>query len=171
MAPGKIYASADSYEKKLGRVMERFGIAKGDYDWNADRHGAHVWFRYKGEVYRFEYTVAQAKAKGEKLQYGSDAFARVVLTLEDLARMIEHGIYDLQTWVKGMRYLPPPIQYPVWVGVLGLEAYPKTAEEVTAQYRLQAKVVHPDAGGSQEEFVALNQAKDEAMAWLKERHE
>lgn len=175
MATGKIYSSADSYEKKLGRVMERFGIAKGDYDWNADRHGAHVWFRYKGDIYRFEYTVAQATAKGEKVQYGSDAFARVVLTLEDLARMVERGIYDLQTWVSGMKFLPPPKATPWWIVALGLdgpqtEPGPIDEARIRKAYREKAKTAHPDApGGSEEAFKTLTRAQEEGLAWLKEQ--
>lgn len=40
-----------------------------------------------------------------KKQY---AGAEVVLALEDLVRMIDRGIYDLSTWVAGMKYLLAP---------------------------------------------------------------
>lgn len=176
MPAHKVYKmDPDDYEKKLARVMERFGIPESDYDWNWDRHGAFVWFRYKGEVYRFDYTVAQAKAKGEKLQYGSDAFSRVVLTLEDLARMIERGIYDLQTWVAGMKFLPPPRTVPWWMVALGLDGLqnepgPIDEARIRKVYREKAKSAHPDApGGSDEAFKTLNRAQEEGLAWLKEQ--
>ena len=47
-----------------------------------------------------------------KMAYGSDCFAQIVLSLEDLARMAERGIYELQTWLSGMQYLPPPVVVP-----------------------------------------------------------
>ena len=33
-------------------------------------------------------------------------FAQLVKTLEDIARMVERGIYDLSTWIEGMKTLP-----------------------------------------------------------------
>ncbi|SHF53777.1 hypothetical protein SAMN02746089_02114 [Caldanaerobius fijiensis DSM 17918] len=42
----------------------------------------------------------KVKSRGIKLVYGLDAFAQIVLSLEDLARMVERGIYDLQTMGK-----------------------------------------------------------------------
>lgn len=45
----KQYGDADSYERKLERVMERLGI--NEFDYNFDRHGCWVQFKYKGEVY------------------------------------------------------------------------------------------------------------------------
>lgn len=48
MAAKKQYASADNYERKLERIMERFGAT--EYDYNFDRHGAWVQFRMRGQL-------------------------------------------------------------------------------------------------------------------------
>ena len=81
------------YESKLKRVMERLGITKYNYNW--DRFEAWIEFTYKGTLYRFEHSVEKARKNGISLSYGSDAFAQLVLSLEDIARMTERGIYEL----------------------------------------------------------------------------
>ena len=102
MPAQKQYASLEFYEKKLAKVMARFGIESDNYDWDCNRTGCWVQFWYKGSLYRFEHSVQNAQEHGHKLSYGSDAFAQVVLALEDLARLVDRGIYDLQDWVAGM---------------------------------------------------------------------
>jgi hypothetical protein len=124
----KQYADAVFYESKLNKVMERLGIKEYNYDFS--RHGSWVEFRYKGELYRFDHSVEKAKSRGINLTYGSDAFAQIVLALEDLARMVERGIYDLQTWVSGMKYLPPVIEVPSCFKLLGFETIPASEEDI-----------------------------------------
>lgn len=165
MAGKKIYADVNFYERKLRTVMERLGVS--EYNWNWDRHGGWVDFKYKNEWYRFEHSVQKAQDKGTKLQYGSDAFAQVVLALEDLARMVERGIYELSTWVAGMRFLPPPVEVPPCFRALGFTEIPAGLEDVRERYRNLAKVKHPDQGGSAEEFAKLKEAADAAVRWMK----
>lgn len=164
MTKAKRYGATDDYERKLARVMERLGADK--YDWDHNRREAWVEFYYKGQPYRFHHSVAKSVDSEEPLTYGSDCFAQIVLTLEDLARMVRRGIYDLSTWVSGMKFLPAPVQLPWWVAELGLERLPSDEDQITTQYRLMAKTAHPDGGGSDEAFKRLTQARDEGMAWL-----
>lgn len=124
----KQYGPANQYEQKLEKVMERLGV--DEYNWNWDRHGCWIEFRYRGELYRFDHSVDKAKARGVELRYGSDAFAQVVLALEDLARMVERGIYELSTWVAGMKYLPPPVEVPSFFIFLGFTQIPSGPETV-----------------------------------------
>lgn len=163
----KQYGSADSYESKLARVMERLGVK--EYDYNFDRHGCWIQFRYKSELYRFDHSIVKAKAKGVNLTYGSDAFAQVVLALEDLARMVERGIYDLSTWVAGLRFLPPPVEIPPFLRALGFDHDGVTAEEVRDRYRTLAKEKHPDGGGSAEEFKLLSEDAEKALQYVKDK--
>jgi hypothetical protein len=160
----KQYGDADSYERKLERVMERLGIK--EFDYNFDRHGCWVQFKYKGEVYQFEHSIEKAQARGIDLKYGSDAFAQVVLSLEDLARMVERGIYDLQTWVAGMRFLPSPVEIPSFFKFLGFTAVPAGPEEVKDRFRTMAKQLHPDAGGSPEDFKQLQTASEQCLKYF-----
>lgn len=163
----KQYASVKSYEDKLKRVMERLNIK--EFNWNYDRHGSWVEFRYKGEMYRFDHTVEKAKSRGVDISYGSDAFSQIVLALEDLARMVERGIYDLQTWVSGMKYLPPAFELPAFFKVLGFEQLPSSEEEVKARYRNLAKTLHPDVGGNAKDFDNLMVASEQCLQYLKTR--
>jgi hypothetical protein len=164
--PEKMYADVGTYEKKLAKVMERFGIKKDDYNWNCDRHGAFVEFRYKDGFYRFDHSVEKARTRGIHMNYGSDAFAQVVLTLEDLARMVERGIYDLSTWVAGMKALPAPAEIPECFRALGFTQIPAGVEEVTARRRALTKTLHPDTGGKSEDFQVMMTAADQAEKWF-----
>lgn len=161
MATKKQYAGPDAYEAKLERVMERFGVDEYNYNW--DRHMAWVEFRLKGQLYRFDHSVEKAKARGFALTYGSDVFAQLVISLEDLARMAERGIYEIQTWLAGMKYLPPPVILPDCFKVLGYTEKPTDAEGVKARFKTLAKKAHPDGGGSHESFIRLQAAADEAI--------
>lgn len=155
----KQYADANTYESKLEKVMQRFGADKYDYNW--DRFSCWVEFWYKGQLYRFEHSIENANAHGSNVKYGSDVFAQVVLTLEDIARMTERGIYELQTWVAGLKALPKPKNIADCFKLLGFSNTP-TLTELKARYRQIIKSAHPDAGGTQEYFIAIQNAYEQA---------
>ena len=159
----KQYADAGTYEAKLEKVMQRFGADKYDYNW--DRFSCWVEFWYKGQLYRFEHSIENAKQHGSDVRYGSDVFAQVVLTLEDIARMTERGIYELQTWVAGLKALPKPKDIPECFKVLGFAEIPEAAE-LKARYRSIVKKAHPDAGGEENYFIAIQAAYGEAEKYL-----
>ena len=163
----KKYADPQSYEVKLERVMERLGAEKYDYDWS--RRECWVEFWYKGQLYRFSHSVENAQKHGVDIQYGSDVFAQVVLSLEDLARMVERGIYDLSVWVAGMIYLLQAPSIPMCFAAMQFQSIPEHANAVQERYRKLAKTAHPDAGGSEEQFAALQAAYCQAMAYFEER--
>lgn len=162
----KQYAPAEDYEAKLEKVMARLGIEKYNYNW--DRFSCWVEFTYKDQLYRFSHSIDNAKAHGQTVRYGSDVFAQVVLALEDLARMVERGIYDLSTWVAGMKYLPPATEIPDCFRVLGYDRLPESREDVGRRFKQLAKAAHPDAGGSDEQFVTLNAAYEQAVKYFEE---
>ncbi|WP_418427926.1 J domain-containing protein [Anaerotruncus massiliensis (ex Liu et al. 2021)] len=160
----KQYAEPAAYEAKLEKVMARLGVEQYDYDWS--RFECWVSFTYKGQPYRFSHSVANAKAHGVDIKYGSDVFAQVVLSLEDLARMVERGIYDLSTWVSGMKYLPAAVELPDCFRVLQFEVIPEDRQEVDRQFKRLAKVAHPDAGGTEQQFRVLQAAREQALGWF-----
>ena len=164
MPQRKIYASADLYERKLGRVLCRLTDSEApEFNFNYDRHCAWVEFRYKGQLYRFDHTVDKARAAGQNLSYGSDAFAQIVLALEDLSRMIGRGIYDLQTWVSGLKFLPAPTKIPECFKVLGFQSMPSDIGDVKSRYRTLSKQHHSDTGGDDESFQAIKNASEQAL--------
>lgn len=166
MAPQKQYASLEFYEKKLAKVMSRFGIDPEKYDWDCNRSGCWIQFYYKGGLYRFEHSVQKAQEHGHSLSYGSDAFAQVVLALEDLARLVDRGIYDLQDWVAGMKSLPPAQPLPDFCAILGLDHHPQSDEEIRKAFRDMAQRNHPDKGGSDAFMRSLLDARKDAEEWL-----
>ncbi|WP_368234804.1 J domain-containing protein [Anaerotruncus rubiinfantis] len=162
----KQYAEPATYEAKLEKVMARLGIDEYDYDWS--RFECWVSFTYKGQPYRFSHSVANAKAHGVDIKYGSDVFAQVVLSLEDLARMVERGIYDLSTWAAGMKYLPAAADIPVCFRVLQFDTVPDSAQEIEKQFKRLVKTAHPDAGGTEQQFRVLQDARERAIKYLEE---
>ena len=162
----KKYAEPAVYEAKLEKVMDRLGVEKFNYDWS--RFECWVTFEYKGQPYRFSHSVENAKAHGVNIRYGSDVFAQVVLSLEDLARMVERGIYDLSTWVSGMKYLPPADDLEPCFSALGFSQRPKSIDEIKSHYRMMAKAMHPDAGGDDMAFSVLENNYRKCLEMMKE---
>jgi hypothetical protein len=146
--------------------MARLGVEKFNYDWS--RQACWIEFWYRNQLYRFEHSVENANNHGVKLKYGSDVFVQVVLTLEDIARMVERGIYDLQVWVSGMKALPAPQDLPRCFTVLQFTERPQSAEQVNEAYRRLSKVLHPDKGGTAEQFRNITEARDQALEYFKE---
>lgn len=87
-------------------------------------------------------------------------------TLEDLARAVKRRTYDLQIWIQGMKQLPPPVTIPDYIRALGFEEVPASVEDVKARFKSLAKKAHPDGGGTQERFIALQQAADQAIKYV-----
>ncbi len=161
MATRKKYAEATTYERKLEILEERMDLS--DVNYNFDRHGAWIEFRYKGELYRFDHTVESAREHGQDIYYGTDVFAQIVLAIEDLARITSRGIYDLKTWVAGLKYLPAPEAILPCFKVLGFKATPNDRGEVNARWKNLAKKYHPDTGGDPEHFQVLKKAAELAL--------
>lgn len=76
--------------------------------------------------------------------------------------MTERGIYG----VAGMKYLPPVIEIPNFFKALGFEQLPSSEEEVKTRYRNLSKTVHPDMGGSAEDFNKLTTAAERCLKYL-----
>lgn len=163
----KQYGSTEQYEDKMKRVMERFGASEYNFDWS--RGGGWVEFRINGVLYRFDHSVEKAQANGQKIKYGSDAFAQLVLALEDLARLTERGIYKLQTWIEGMRFLPPSKELPKCFRVLGFETLPADGAAVSDRFRTLSKERHPDVlNDDGSAFKELKQAAEDAKRYLQD---
>lgn len=155
--------NTETYEKKLATVMTRLGIEKYNYDYT--RRAAWVTFAYKGQNYRFEHSVENAAAHGQPLSYGSDAFCQIVLTLEDLARASNRGIYDLQTWIEGiLKSLPCHVPVPGCFATLGLIQTGTTAEDVQKAFRTAAMKVDQTNSAGSEEIRRLLEAKEECLS-------
>lgn len=156
-APANKYGTTKQYEKKLQRVMERLGVTKYQYDWT--RSETYIEFVYKGNLYRFEHSLKKAKEHQQNITEVSDLFAQLVISLEDLARLSERGIYELQSWIEGMKALPQAVSVPACFAVLGLDHVTQDEAELSKAYKVMAKLKHPDMpGGSDAAFQQLQKA-------------
>lgn len=82
--------------------------------------------------------------------------------LDALAR----GTYGSLSSKKLIPDSVPEKRAPWWFEVLGLEPCPPAELDearIRAAYRARAKTAHPDAGGSNEQMVRLNEARDAAL--------
>ena len=82
--------------------------------------------------------------------------------------MVERGIYDLGTWVAGLNFLPEAKSIENCFFLLGFTDYP-TIDELNAKYRKLAKVMHPDSGGNETEFVNLNKSYEQCRKLLQQK--
>ena len=151
------YKGTEYYIDKLNKVMSRLHVT--DYEYNWDKDSAYIKFTYKGEFYKFDH-----KATPEnKLTYGTDCLAQLVLTLEDLARMSERNIYDFSVWISGMEYLPEKKLLPECFQNLGFKYEYPSKSELEKAYKELLKVVHPDNGGNNNSFIMLKQSYEECL--------
>ena len=151
------YNGVEYYIDKLSKVMKRLLIDNYEYNW--DKDSAFIKFTYKGQFYKFDH-----KATGEnKLTYGTDCFAQLVLTLEDLARMSERNIYDFSVWISAMKYLPEKILLPECFQDLGFKYDYPSKDELDKAYKELLKIVHPDNGGNDDSFIKLKESYAECL--------
>lgn len=154
------YKGTDYYIDKLSKVMERLKIS--DYDYNWDKCSAFIKFTYKNEFYKFDHSISDEN----KLKFGTDCFAQLVLTLEDLARMSERNIYDFSVWISGMKCLPEKKLLPQCFINLGFKYDYPTKDELDQAYKKLLKIVHPDNGGDNKSFIILRESYEECLIQL-----
>lgn len=164
-------ASFEDLEKKLERVMVRLGVEKYQSNWTSgkNRSSCYVEMRYGASTYRFENSSEKSAACGRGLTYASNLFAAVVYSLEGLARAVEQGIFTLDMLLVGVPSLPEAAVLPPCFAVLQIFEWAgmPTEADVEASYKRLCKVTHPDAGGSDAAFMALTQARDQAIEYLR----
>lgn len=65
-----------------------------------------------------------------------------------------------------MKILPPPVEVPSFFRFMGFNQIPASVEDVRDRYRTLAKQLHPDAGGSPEDFQKLKDAAEQAVRYF-----
>lgn len=116
------------------------------------------------------------RRRGKPMSFACDRYDRVWKNMRAIQLTIE-ALRGIDRWgssqmmeraFTGFAALPPPTSAPdnCW-SVLELP-FASPADLIQERYRLLAQVRHPDRGGSQEAMAALNKARDEAMAAIKE---
>lgn len=162
----KPHSGVSIYEYKLEGVMKRFNVDSFTFNW--DRWGCYVDFRYKGELYRIEHSVEKARSRGVELRSGSESFIEVVRTLEDLADIIDRGIFGLETWLRGIRCLPGSFKMPQFFKVLGFTEIPEGAEDVRQRYQTLTSQLPSDGEEKDAKLGQLKNAAEDALDYFKE---
>jgi len=121
-----------------------------------DDVGVAVYFLYKGKQTCF------ACDRWDRVEDNIYAIAKTIDAMRGISRWGTGDMLDAA--FNGFTALPPPSSPTEnWRMVLGNAT---SVEELDKNYRAQARLAHPDAGGSNEEMAKLNQARDAARREL-----
>lgn len=115
-----------------------------------DDKGVAVYFTYKKKPIVFAC---------DRWKTVEDNLWAIAKHIEALRGQERWGVGNLEQAFTGYVALPAPMQ---WWNVLGISPQ-ATEDEIRAAYRQLAKVHHPDAGGSHEKFVTIQQAYERAL--------
>ena len=155
----------ETYRKKLANVMKRLGVPESDYRLYTSRSEVKVEFVLGGENHEFYHSIEKARAHGFDYAFPFQILAQVVYTLEDLARASERGIYSFATFTQGLIALPH-IELPTFLKEMGFQTMPMNPGQVASKYKGLCKVLHPDNGGSPEDFVRLQANYEKAIKFI-----
>jgi len=95
----------------------------------------------------------------------------VTTTLRDLRRIKKRGVNEAERAYQGFEQLPPKggTEGTAWWQILGIDPDADTLDDALHAYRERAKEVHPDQGGSEEAFHALQEAYEQANDYYAEQ--
>lgn len=124
--------------------------------------GVAIFFRYKGK----DITMCC-----DKYQAVWENIYALACGIESLRAMERHGVSEfMERAFTGFTALPEAPKSKEWWEILGYQQKPGTAvwdwEGVQSQYKSLARKLHPDAGGSTDEFQGLTAAFSEAKQYF-----
>lgn len=94
----------------------------------------------------------------------ADNLAAVAATLEAMRAIERHGGAQVQERTfRGFTALPANAGTRPWREVLGIAGNNITRQIIEDQFRSRARILHPDAGGSDTAMAELNVAREEAL--------
>lgn len=134
-----------------------------EYEYNWDRYSSWIEFQYKDNLYRLEHSIDKARLQGIIMQYGSEAFTQIVLALEDISRAINRGIYDLDTWLSGVKLPPKSLKSCRFLETLGFTRQPSSVDEIWEQYHKRINDLKPEENGSHLTAKMLKEAAEKAV--------
>lgn len=92
----------------------------------------------------------------------------ITITLRDMRHIEKRGVNEGERIYQGFPQLPAKGETdgPAWWDLLDVDPDSCTMEEVRKAYQEKAKEVHPDRGGSKEEFNQLQTAYEQANTYI-----
>lgn len=156
-------STQEGAEARLNRSLSGLGATDLRYGINRSSDGkdlAFIEFRYKGTPYKFEYSRATAEYFHIKVPVAKDLFVALVITIEDIVKNAQRGIYDFSRFAEGFKALSY-IELPGWASAMMLTAVPRAFEEVKKKYHeLGLTIFNPETNPNG--FMALQKAYQQA---------
>lgn len=107
---------------------------------------------------------------GRSTVLACDSWSRVECNVHAIAKHLEAmrgqmrwGVGSLDQAFTGYAALPEKACGTTWWQTLGLEGQPSTSIDVNRAYRRQAKTMHPDVGGDEGQWRALQAAREQGL--------
>ena len=108
----------------------------------------------------FERPIVLTCDKWRKVAFNIDAIAR---DIEAQRARQRYGCTNIEQAFRGYLAIPERCGGPSWWVLLGVPST-ATEEQIKDRFKQLAKSAHPDAGGSREKWLQLQEAYDQAMA-------
>lgn len=166
----KKYSDVKFFINKLNNVFKKLNIEKFRYKYGNDF--AFVNFNIDKSWYQINHSTKNAD-KNTKSLAGSDMFAEIVLSIEELSHLQDRGICSFQDIVSVFELKAGAVKLPDCFKKLGFDGrYMPSKKHVDYKYNDLAKVLHPDSAfGDMEKFNELNTAKEECYKFLENNKE
>lgn len=167
----KKYAGNKFYQNKLKNLMEKLKITK--YYAKYTETEAFLNFKYNNKWYNIKHTLKNAQKTDSSIKYGSDLYAQLILTLEDLIRIKDRNICDFSNWISQFEIKAGDVSLPDCFKKLGFDgSYMPTKKNIDYKYNELAKILNPaNAFGDKDKFEELNRLKEECYDFIKRQGE
>ena len=165
----KKYADHKYYQTKLANIMKKLGIEKFKYQYTDDK--AFINFKIGYKWYQINHTLKNARINNPKIVSGSDVFAELVLTMEDLMHISDRNICDFKDWMAPFELKAGSIELPECFAKLGFDGrYMPSKKNVDFKFSELAKVLDPDknAFGDKEKFDELLDIRQKCYDFIEE---
>ncbi len=156
----KKYADSKFYQNKLANIMSKLNIEKYRYQYTENT--AFINFKIDYKWYQIDHNLENAKKNNPGISTGSDLFAELVLTMEDLMHISERNICDFKNWIAPFELKAGDIELPECFAKLGFDGrYMPSKKNVDYKYNELEKVLNPskNAFGDKDKFEELKKAK------------
>lgn len=159
----KKYADVKYYQTKLDNIMKKIKITK--YYQKFGKDYAFVSFKYKNKYYQINHSMEKAN---ENIENGSDLFAEIVLTIEDLVHISERNICSFEDWLSNFEQKAGTYELPDCFKKLGFDGrYMPNKKNVDYKVNELAKVLDPkNVFGDKDKYNELMDCKSKCYDYL-----
>ena len=163
----KKYADYKFYQTKLINIMKKLNIDK--YNYRFTDENAFINFKHGYSWYQLDHTIEKAKKSNAGITSGTDLFAELVLTLEELYHINERNIISFKKLFEPFELKAGTVDLPECFIKLGFDGrYLPLKKNIDYKYNELAKVLDPSKTqfGDEEKFLELVKTKQECYDYL-----